>query len=345
MIELHANERLIIERLFDRGVFTSTIMPEMKQTEIDAIMAFKRPVVQRRIMNYLRDLFGVVPDTYQENLVFLLGYQHLTADEVHVLLATLKAVLNEPSLQASIDERVVATQVIVRQVRSEVVDLDEKLIFRLIRQLFVERFKLFTPERLEQAAVEQEAVVEEYWSVNPDFTSFAQCMVNSLQPQPKPPLNEQQQVIQALLMRPFLSPQITPKLWQLLISNQDKIVEKLAPLQRFELEIGADYALLLDRHRPKINSKPYTVALSVARSLGIGLPEVQLSQRIHQVNQQLFNNANEVALSLVRAALFDNGLAIISGHNIVPTAVVNRFAVQITEEEEKNETTDTIDAD
>lgn len=332
MVELHANERLIIDRLFDHGVFTSTVTPEMNQNVIDAIMAFKRPIVQRRVMNYLRDLLGVVPVAYQENLVFLPSYQHLTPDEVHVLLATLKTVINEPSLQVNADERVVATQTIVRQVRSEVTDLDEKLIFRLIRQLFVERFKLFTPERLEQAASEQEALVEEYWSVSPDFTSFAQCMVDSLQPQPHTALNEIQQVDQALLMRPFLSPRTTPRLWQLLTINKMKIAEKWAPLQRFNLEIGADYAVLLDRQRPKINSKPYTVALAVARSLGVGLPEKQLGQRIHQLNQQLFNNANEVALSLVRAALFDNGLASITGHNIVPTAVVSRFAVQITEE-------------
>lgn len=334
MIELHANERFIIERLLERGVFTSTVTSDMLKNEAEAIQTFKRPQTKKRITEYLYEVFGLVPNFYQDNLVFLPGFQYMGPDEVHVFLATLKTVINEPSLQFGDDARVVATQTVIRQVRSEVVDLSETMIFRLIRKLFVDRFKLFTPERLEGSTTDQDVVIEEYWSVNPDFTSFSQCVVDSLQTQQSAELNGRQQVIQALMERPFLSPKATPKEWSLLMRYKKEVAESLQPLLRFELEVGAEYALLLDRKRQRINSKPYTVALAVARSLEIGIPEEQLNHRIHEVNQRLFNNSNEVAIGLVREALFDNGLAIIMGHNVVPTAIADRFAVQIREDEE-----------
>lgn len=334
MVELHANERLIIDQLLDRGLFTSTITAEMPQNVATAVTAFQRPLVQRRVTSYLKELLGVAPYNYQENLLWLAGPGQLSADEVHVLLATLKTVLNEPSLQANADERVVATQTIVRQVRSEVVNLDEKLILRLIRQLFVERFKLLTPERLEQAASDQEAIIDEYWSVSPDFASFARNLVDYLQAQvKKPALTELQQVNQALLLQPFLSPQTTPTLWPILVAKRQVIAAQWAQLQRFELEVGADYALLLDRQRQQITARPYTVALAVARSLGAGLPEDQLNQRIHQVVAQLFGSPQKVAVGQVRAALFDNGLVLQAGQNVLPTAIAQRFSVQATTEE------------
>ncbi|QEA53014.1 hypothetical protein [Loigolactobacillus coryniformis] len=332
MVELHANERLIIDQLLDRGLFTSTVTPEMSQNVINAITAFKRPIIQRRITNYLTDLLGVGPYSYQENLLLMLGAQPLDKTAVHVLLATLKTILNEPSIQND-DQRVVATQTVIRQVQSEVTELDEKLIFRLVRQLFVERYRLFKPERLVQAPDEQEMVVEEYWSISPDFTSFARCMVDALHEQhTTPTLSDRQRVNRGLLLRPFLSPTVTPELWPLLIADRDKIAAQWEPLQRFALEIGTDYALLLDRQRQKITAKAYTAALAVARSLGAGMPESQLNQRIRLIVRQLFATDKKVVISDVRRALFANGLATMFGQNVLPTAVSGRFAVRATEE-------------
>ncbi|MFC6169635.1 hypothetical protein [Loigolactobacillus jiayinensis] len=334
MVDLHANERLIINQLFDRGIFTSTITPEMTNNTVNAIAALKQPLVQRRITNYLTDLLGMGPYNYQENLLLLVGEQQLTAEEVHVLLATLKAVINEPSIQADEDGRIVSAQTIIRQVRSEVVDLDEKRIFRLIKRLFVERFKLFTPEQLEQAPGDQAILVEEYWSVSPDFTSVAQCLVNNLRTaQQRTPLTEIQQVNRGLLRRRFLSPKVTPYLWTVLVENKVKIAEKWAQLQRFELEIGDDYALLLDRQRQRSAAKPYIIALAVARSLGAGLPQEQLNQRVHQIVERLYGAPQNVSITLVKEALFENALASKHGQNILPTPLVKRFAVRATEEE------------
>lgn len=75
------------------------------------------------------------------------------------------------------------------------------------------------------------------------------------------------------------------------------------------------------------------MALAVARSLGAGLPEDQLNQRIHQVVAQLFGSPQKVAVGQVRAALFDNGLALQAGQNVLPTAIAQRFSVQATTEE------------
>ncbi|WP_259681559.1 hypothetical protein [Lactiplantibacillus pentosus] len=71
MPELHHNERLIINQLLDQSLFTSTIQSGMTNRTKEAIQALKRPQVQQRVNTYLRDLVGVVPENYQENLVFL----------------------------------------------------------------------------------------------------------------------------------------------------------------------------------------------------------------------------------------------------------------------------------
>ncbi|WP_187346974.1 hypothetical protein [Lactiplantibacillus argentoratensis] len=75
MPELHQNERLIINQLIDQSVFTSTLQKNMTNRTKEAIHALKRPQVQQRVNMYLRDLVGVLPENYQENLVFLANYK------------------------------------------------------------------------------------------------------------------------------------------------------------------------------------------------------------------------------------------------------------------------------
>ncbi|WP_338231444.1 hypothetical protein [Companilactobacillus muriivasis] len=319
-------ERLIVNQLIDTGLFTSSPVKPTKEMT-DAIMALKKTVVQNRVNNYLKDLIGITPENIQENLLLTLGSEDESAETVHVLLATLKAVINLPELQNGSGDRDVLTQTIVRQVRSEVVDLDEKEVQRLITKLFVERFKLFTEDRPDVAQSEQTQEITEYWNVSPDFNLVAQAIVNQLTNKQTPDLTDIQRVNRALLINRHISPKVSPYLWEVLLDNKDKIFEQWENLERFDLECGDDYALLLDRKLQKAKSKPAVVAISVAHSIHSGISEAEFNQLIKDSINKLFPT-NDIGVGNVKESLSKLDLIKIKNDFVYPAPIVKRFAIE-----------------
>ena len=332
---LRGPERVIINQLIDQNVFTSHPTPKTTQVVADAMMAFKKTVVQQHVNNYLTDLVGQRPENYQENLVWLVGPQQESPEAVHVLLATLKAVINLPELQGNRADRAVLVQTIVRQVHSEVVDLDEREIHRLITALFVDRFNLFVPDLPEYTPSDQEQEITEYWDVSPDFNLVAQALVNRLMAQTgRPPLTAVQRLNRLLLSRRYLSrATLSPQLWATLLQQKEAIAAQWAELQRFDLECGDDYALLLDTTRQPSKAKPSVVAIAVARRIGVGIPADKLTQTIRQVAATVLPDY-PIVPTLVKQALLDFGLVTIQHEFVSPTPLVQRFAVGTQAEEE-----------
>jgi len=334
MIELQATERYVINQLLDHQVFTTAIAPRMPTTQIDAINSVKQRSHQQRISAYCRNLLGVIPEYYQANLLLLFGPGSLNADEVHVLLATLKAVINLPDIQDNKTGQVVETKMIINQVYSEATNLSEKVIFCYITQLFVDRFKLFKPDLPENAFTDEEVEVNEYWDISPDFVLVAQAIVNSLlKPADVTTYTDQQQVNRALLKKRFLSPTTTPSLWAKLVSNKPEIATQWQSLGRFDLECGDDYALLLDRNRQLSTARPFMIAIAVAHSLGEGFEADQLTSRIRLIARQLYPE-NMVNPSAVKEMFWDNSLAYQTDGFVVPTPLADRFQVRTPREDD-----------
>ncbi|BDR58488.1 hypothetical protein [Xylocopilactobacillus apicola] len=329
MTELHSSERLIINQLLDHNVFTSSITPELTKTTLRAITVLKRPLVQQRINKYLQDLLGIIPENYQENLLFLVNKEQLPPETVHVLLATLKAVINLPELQGVDGDRVVSTQKIIQLVHSEVTELRESEIAKQITNLFVDRFALFKPELPEEIIKDSNEELIEYWDISPDFNYIAQCLVNLLLKQDEEyKLNDLQRVNRFLLENKYLDSKQSHDLWSIFISNKDLIAQKWAQLKRFDLECGDDYALLLDRSRRTSSSKAFMTAILVAQSLTAGLPKSRLTLLIQQTAKQYFPHF-QISISEVRRLLFEQALATQNNGFIIATPVVNRFHVKL----------------
>ncbi|MCH5464805.1 hypothetical protein [Levilactobacillus tujiorum] len=332
MSELYGTEQLIINELFDHSIFTSTVTEQTTRAKREAINALKRPATQQRLNAFLKDLVGMGPSNFQENLVFLPGKKWLSPETVHVLLATLKAVINLPELQNTQLDRVVAVKTVVRQVHSEVVDLDEKEIRRQIIDLFVQRLGLFVEDEPVMGPDNQAQEVEEYWDVSPDFNLIAQCLVTQLQgAQHLPDLTAIQRVNRALLNQRYLS--ASSRLWPDLLANKQKIADQWRQTNRFVLECGDDYALLLDSQRVPSTAKPFVIAVGVARSLGVGIPSDQLTKRIHQISEQVLPGY-VINVSLVKEALHDNALARLQDGYVIATPLVHRFVMRTTDEGE-----------
>lgn len=265
---LRQTEQLIINQLLDRNVFTSRPSRKASQAQQKAVQALKQTVTQQHINYYLNDLLGSRPENFQENLVLLLGAQRESATAVHVLLATLKAIINLPELQGDRTDRVVLAQSVIQQVHSEVVELDEGTIHREITRLFVDRFKLLTPDAPAYLPSEADQEITEYWDVDPNFNLVAQAMVNRLRHrQETPPLTMRQRINRALLTHHYLTPQTAPQLWPELLANRAALAQQWAELDRFDLECGDGYALLLDKTRQPSQAKPTVVAIAVARAI------------------------------------------------------------------------------
>ncbi|NLR10311.1 MULTISPECIES: hypothetical protein [Lactobacillaceae] len=334
MSTLYGTEQLILNELFDHSIFTSTITSKTTQARAEAINALKRPATQQRLNAFFRDLVGVIPSNFQENLVFLPGEKWLSPEAVHILLATLKAVINLPELQNTQLDRVVDVRTIVRQVHSEVVELDEKEIRRQIIALFVQRLGLFAADEPEAGpdGDDQAQEVEEYWDVSPDFNFIAQCLVNQLQEtQQLPALTAVQRVNRALLNQRYLA--ASSRLWPDLVAHKAAIAEQWRQTNRFVLECGDDYALLLDERRTPSTAKPFVIAVGVARSLGVGIPADRLTARIHQIAEQVLPGY-AINVSLVKEALHDNALARFQDGYIMATPLVHRFAMHTTDKGE-----------
>ncbi|MCH4056935.1 hypothetical protein [Lapidilactobacillus gannanensis] len=330
---LHGDEQIIINRLLDQSVCGALPESSDSQAISTALSAIKKTAVQQRINHYLKDLLGIAPENYQENLVLLLGAELVEPETVHVLLATLKAVLNIPELQGNQDDRAVATQTIIQRVHSEVVELDEKEIRKLISQLFVERFKLFVPDLPEYTLNDQEQEVEDYWDISPNFNLIAQSMINVFIRQEtavknRAELTEVQQVNQALLTRRYLSRLEMPQLFATLMAHKKEIATAWAELNRYDLECGDDYALLLDHNRRPSQAKPTVVAIAVAQDIGVGIPERELTDRIKLVAARLLPDF-AISTSSVKEALREFSLVTFENEFVSPTPIAQRFAAVV----------------
>lgn len=325
-VQLNHPERLVINQLLDTGLFTSKSSKPTNEVE-NAVRSMRRPQFQKRINTYLKDLIGVTPENVQENVLLLFGSNYENSDTVHVLLATLKAVINLPELQANQKDRSVLTQTIIRQVHSEVVDLDEKEIRRIINQLFVDRFKLFTLDYPEFTQNEQNQEVTEYWNVSPSFNQVAQAIVNQLTNQSTFQLTDEQKLNRLLLNERFISREANFTLWNYLINHKDSVSQAWKNLDRFDLEIGDGYALLLDTKRQQVKSKPSFIAIAVAKAMHTGITEDNLNGLIKNQIKMIFPK-NSIAISQVKEALTDFGLITIKNDFVFPTPLIQRFAIE-----------------
>lgn len=330
MAELEKAHRLAINQLLDHSLFTGTIDPSMRQGEVKARTVYQSPAGKRRIQGWFSRLFGEAPTGFQDNWLWLMGPGALTTDQVTILLATLKAVINTPAAQGVEADRVIEAEPVVASVHSAISKYSEPQIRRIIDNLFMERFKLLTPDNPE-VTDEKNTTVEEYWDVAEDFVPAAQLIVAVLKQQVKraSDVTPIQAVNRYLLTHRYLDRQ-EPQLWATLQTDKAGIAEMWAPLQRFYLEVGDDYAVLLDGSRRQLQSRQYFVALAVARSLGSGLPESDLGQRIRQFTEQLYSAA-AVNPSLVKAELLNNGLAREEAGFWLATPVAKRFAITLGE--------------
>jgi len=321
--KLFNSERLIINQLIDTGLFANS-MKSFSKEMAEATESLKKTIVQQKVNNYLHDLIGIYPESIQEILLLLIGSEFESPETVHVLLATLKAVINLPELQDERTDRDVLTQTIVRQVHSEVTDLDEREIHRLITTLFVDRFKLFTLDHPEFIDSEHNQEISEYWNVDPNFNLIAQGIVDQLTSKNNIVLNDTQRVNRALLIHRYISAKRSPYLWDILLNKKDKIAEQWDNLDRFYLECGDGYALLLDKKRQQVKSKPAVVAIEVAHRIHSGISESELNQEIKVIAKEFFPNSN-IGLSLVKDALNDFGLINIRNGFVFPTPIIARF--------------------
>ncbi|MFD1440571.1 hypothetical protein [Lacticaseibacillus hegangensis] len=330
MVNLHQTEQNIISQLFDSSIFTSSETAGMAQAKLEMIQAMRRPQTVKRISSFLTDLVGRAPYVFLENMVWLVGEQAtLSVDQTRVLLATMKAVINEPNVQSANADHLVARVPIIRQVHSVVSNLDERAIESIIDGLLVDRFGLLTKEKVTVPENERNVVVDAYWSVSHDFTNITQALVNWLKQAQRPaPLSAVQQVNRALLARPFISPATAPDLWPALQTHKEEIAALWWATGRYVLECGDAYAVLLDRKRLPSTSKQYITALGVALSLGAGLPEAELGKRIRQVGKQYYENIKTLNPTMVKDALFEFALAYRHGKTILPTALVDRVIVK-----------------
>ena len=329
MVELEKAHRLAINQLIDHAIFTGTIDQSMRQGEMKAREVYQSPSGRQRIQGWFSRLFGEAPTGFRDSWLWLMGPNKLPATHVTVLLATLKAVINTPAAQGIEADRVIEARPVIAAVHSAVPELDERELRKIIDSLFVERFKLLTPDNPE-VAEEKNSTVQEYWDVSEDFVSAAQLLVSALKTGLKPHLENAtplQQVNRYLLKHRYLD-QTQPRLWATLKTNKVVIADMWAPLQRFYLEVGDDYALLLDGARRQLQSRQYFVALAVARSLGAGVPDADLGQRIKMLARQLYPEA-VVNQTQVKDEIENNSLAEEKNGFWIATPVAKRFAITL----------------
>lgn len=331
MSELPRTARQIISQLIDQEMFLSVTDDRLSKAGRNAVEANKRPETQRRVTGYLRDLLGVAPVNFQDQLLLLIGPGREPDSVVRVVLATLKAVINSPEMQGVTATHVVACLSIVSAVHSIVPELDEREVRAVIDQVFVERFKLLQLDHPETAVGETDAEVAEFWDVSPAFVGEAQNLVTYLQTTLQTPnVTPQQRVNRYLLTRLFLAKATQPELWAALQANKGAIEAQWAQLSRFYLEVGDDYAMLLDSERRPVKSRQFFVAVKVAQSLGSGLAGGELNARIRLVNEQLYPDT-ALALNMVKTEMLGAGLAVAQAGYWLKTPVAERFTISLTE--------------
>lgn len=332
MSELPRTVRQIISQLIDQEMFLAVTDERLSKAGRSAVEANKRPETQRRVTGYLRDLLGVAPLNFQDQLLLLIGPGREPDSVVRVVLATLKAVINSPDMQGVTATHVVACLSIVSAVHSIVPELDEREVRAVIDQVFVDRFKLLQLDHPETDLGESDAEVAEFWDVSPAFVGEAQNLVIYLQSTLQTAaVTPQQRVNRYLLTRLSLTKATQPALWAVLQENKVAIETQWAQLSRFYLEVGDDYALLLDSERRPVKSRQFFVAVKVAQSLGSGLASAELNARIRLVNQQLYPD-NALPLNVVKTELLGAGLAEEKAGFWLKTPVADRFSISLTEE-------------
>lgn len=332
MEHLYQTERHIINELLDRGIFTSSVTPEMRKSQASDIESLARPSTQRHINRFMKKMFATVPQNFRGNLLFLSGDTQLSAADKHVLLATCKAVINAPEMQGVTSDRVILCATLVTMVNSEVTELDEKKIRKTINHLFIDRFKLFSVDNPLESDVDEAVEIQEYWDVSPDFTGFVKCLVAALNAeQVGEEISDIQRVNRYLLQHQYLDAKWMPQLWQTLQQNKTEIEENWHELARYYLECGTDYALLLDDYRRPSESRQFYAAVKVAQSLGIGLPKDTYHQRIKQVWRQLYPSIS-CNITAVKDVVEASGLVTEVSGLLVATPLAKRYAVQLDEE-------------
>lgn len=324
-MELGSSEKLIINQLIDQELFTSTPEPQTTKIKMGAIQAFKQESKQRRVYHFFNHLIGTQPLTYGNNLLLLIGPGNLNNDEKHVLLATLKAVISSPEMDGLASDMVIDSQSIIQQVHSEVVELDESTIYAIIDRLFVNRFGLFTPDYPEGDEDSRTGIMDPFWDINPDFVSIAHEMIEFMMNQNDTPvLTERQRINRVLLRFKFLTPHRFPELWPKLLVHKTELLADWAPLERFRLECGADYAILLDNQQRKSEAKPLIVAISLANQLYDPIKQGDLNTKVRQVAQAIFPGRT-INPTDVKRALMANALVIKNGDYYQPTPIAKRF--------------------
>lgn len=336
MAKLTKAERAVIAQLLTHGVFTATKTPDMKAGAIAARDAYQKPEGQRRINGWFRQVFGAIPQSFQDNWVWLMGPDQLSSDAIAVLLATLKAVINTPAAQGVEADRVIEARPVIASVQTAVPNLSDKQVGKIIEELLVKRFQLLVPDNpVDQNDSSGSSVVQEYWDVSVDFVAVAQLLVQAMQASLKHATQSAtpaQQVSAYLLKHRYMDASVG-ELWSVLQQQKSQIAAAWQPLQRFYLEVGDDYAVLLDASRRQLASRQYFIALAVARSLTSGLPEAQLGSRIKQIARQLYPEAN-INPAYVKDELRDNALAWLDHGTWVATPVALRFAITLEDDDD-----------
>lgn len=325
MTELEKSHLLVINQLLDHALFTHSLNPDMRQLEKHAHEVYQTPLGRKRINSWFNRVFGIVPTEFHGNWLWQIGPNRLPVQEVTVLLAAMKAIINSPATKGLEADSVIEARPIIESVRSVNDEVSEKEIAKIIHELLVDRYQLLKPDNLEVES-EHSTTVDEYWDVAPDFVPVAQLLVQSMKKSLSATENNiptaTQRVNQYLLKFRYMSNK--SPLWSKLTENKMEIAEMWRPLRRFYLEVGDDYALLLDGNRRQQRSRAYFVALGVSHSLGAGMPDVDLGAQIRLMARQLYPDAT-VNQSFVKDALTDSALARCINGFWVATPIAQRF--------------------
>ncbi len=325
MVELESTEKLIINELLDHEIFTSTPGPRTTKLQASAIHSFQQGYKQRRVYHFFQQLIGTQPLNFGNNLLLMIGPNTLADPEKHVFLATLKAIISSPQMDGLESDMVIDSPSVIHQVQSEVAELDETAIFRIIDDLFVKRFGLFTPDYPEGDEANQSELIDPFWDINPGFISITHELITYLTDQQDTnELTPCQRVNRVLLRERYLTPQKHRELWLQLLENKADLLASWAPLDRFRLECGEDYAVLLDGQQKKSEAKPFVVAIALANSIKESLPKTQFTAAVRQTTNRLFPGRT-VSSSDVKRCLLENAMLIERGPYFEKTPVAKRF--------------------
>lgn len=324
-MELGSTEKLIINQLIDHEVFTSTPEPQTTNKKRQAIEAFKQAYKQRRVHDFFEELIGEQPFNYGNNLLLLMGSGNLTSAQKHVFLATLRAVISSPQMDGLDSDMVIDSQSIIQQVHSEVFELNETEIYAIINDLFVERFGLFTPDYPEGNEQSQSEIMDPFWDINPDFISITHEFIAYIShSSDEQQVSIRHEINRELLNRRFISPQTSGRLWRGVQENKEQLMSDWKPLERFRLECGDDYAILLDGQQKKSEAKPLIVAIAYANLLHNRILKTDLSAETRKVAKEIFPGRT-INPSDVKKCLIDNALVLDKGDYYQRTPVASRF--------------------